>query len=109
MSTGAVVHVALVLPVTSAREAMAAIQVVMHVLRQGRVELDLVREPRQGQDAPTTGFASTTLFISADVPLEDAGPETRDAFERDLRDTIERRYARQGIQPVAYDLQLLGR
>jgi hypothetical protein len=80
----------------------------MYLLRNGRrLELDLLR--RNTPDPPSSQLPEAPEFIllvAANVRLS-PDPAARTAFERELRAVIERRYARQGIADVRYDLQLL--
>ncbi len=86
----------------------AATQVVMFLLRKGwRVELVLLRRLRgeEPEADPREGRAAI-LLVAATVELS-AAPNARSEVEQEIRAVIERRYARHGVAPVYYDLQLL--
>jgi hypothetical protein len=86
----------------------AATQVVMFLLRKGwRVELVLLQHrfgEESRRDPPSDPIL--VLLVAATVAMP-ADPNARLEFERELRAAIERRYTRQGVTPVYYDLQLL--
>jgi hypothetical protein len=109
MSLRAPQRISLILPVGSGRAILAAIQVVFHRLRAMRVELDLLREPGTADTVslPQPGAPGAILFVAALSPLAAAGRETEPQREQALRSFIERSYARQGIAPVEYDLEIL--
>lgn len=100
---------ALALPVGSVRSIIAATQIVIFLVRHvGKMELDL--SDRGSRPAPPEARpdVSTVLFAAVIVerPPEDADEAAR--LERQIRQRVERYYARHGITPVYYDLQVLG-
>jgi hypothetical protein len=109
MSLRAPHRVSLVLPVGSGRAILAAIQVVFHLLRTMRVELDLLREPGTADTAssPQPGAPGAILFVAALSQLSNVGRETQPPSDQALRSYIERSYARQGIARVEYELEIL--
>ena len=102
-------RVSLVLPVSSRRAILAATQVAFSLLRTGRVELDLLRGPpdSRGRPAPPVSGPGAILFVAATLPLDDSLPSSLPDLKQQLRTAVERAYARQGITPVEYDLQIL--
>jgi hypothetical protein len=109
MSAAASPRLSLILPIGSRGALLAASQVVLWVLRLMRVELDLLRAP----DAPgapsrsTPGLPGTILFVAANPPWTVAESTISSEFEQALRAGIERDYARRGLSPVAYVLEIL--
>jgi len=100
-------RLALALPVGSARSIIAATQVVIYLLRHlGKTELDLSDRAPQVRPAGTRSEVGITLFAAVVIarPPDD---EARARLEQQVRERIERYYARQGISPVYYDLQAL--
>lgn len=108
MRPSASLRFALALPVGSVRAIVAATQVVIFLVRDlGKTELDL---SERGAELPSAGRrprAGAILLAAVVVerPPEDALPRTD--LERQVRERIERAYARQGITPVHYDLQVV--
>lgn len=95
-------RLSLILPIHSRRAILAAVRVVFHLLRQARVELDLLRSASDVL-ARRPGSPGGVLFVSAEIGgVVDVG-----AFEQDLRERILRSYAREGISPVEYHLELV--
>ncbi len=76
------------------------------IRRIGRTELDI--EPAEG---PPYGHAQdpgrVVLLASATLRSRVRNAVSRGALERIVRARVEREYARQGIVPVEYDLQVL--
>jgi hypothetical protein len=101
-------RVALALPVGSTRRIVAATQVVVHLVEHvGKVELDLLRlAPEPGVSAGS-GERRAILFVAVAVRRAPLDANANARLERDLRARLERAYARQGIAPVEYDLQML--
>jgi hypothetical protein len=108
MSLGSHRRVSLVLPIASRRAILAAIQVVLHLLRTMRVELDLLRTPETGDapPSPQPGAPGAILFVTAVLELDAGGREALPSAQA-LRSFIERSYARQGIPDVEYELEIL--
>lgn len=101
-------RLSLILPVGSPQALLAAAQVVFFLLRYvGRTELDLVRPPPRPAETTRSIVPGGVLFAAATTSLSPDGAPARDRFERIVRGQIERQYARQGIAPVAYELELL--
>ena len=100
---------ALALPVGSPRSIVAATQVVIFLVREvGKTELDLSDRGPRLPPATTRSVVGTVLFaaVLAEWVLDDAASAH---LEAEIRQRIERYYARQGIAPVYYDLQRLAR
>jgi hypothetical protein len=101
-------RVALALPVGSTRRIVAAAQVVVYLVEHvGKTELDLFRLAPDSAAAPEPGERRAILFVAVAVRRAPLDPTASARFERDLRTRVERAYARQGITPVEYDLQML--
>jgi hypothetical protein len=101
-------RVALALPVASVRSIIAATQLAIFLVRDlGRIELDLSERGARPAPPEARPDASTILFAAVTIerPSGDAGETAR--LERQIRERVERYYARQGIVPVYYDLQVL--
>jgi hypothetical protein len=88
---------------------MAAVQVVLHLLRTMRVELDLVRDAdaEGGRVAVQPGSPGAVLFVRAVSDAPNGNPVSDPNYEATLRAHIERSYARRAIANVAYELHLL--
>lgn len=102
-------RVSLLLPIGSRRAILAATQVVFSLLREGRVEVDILRghpDP-SGRVALNAGTPGAVLFVATRVPEGRTSTDSVVAFEHAVRSTVERAYRRQGIASVAYDLQML--
>jgi len=99
----------LILPTGSGAALLAASQVVLWVLHLVRVELDLLRGPAVpgAPSRSTPGLPGTILFVAANLPWSLADTAMLLQFEQDLRARIERLYARRGLSPVAYQLEIL--
>jgi hypothetical protein len=102
-------RVSLLLPIASRRAILAATQVVFAFLREGRVELDLLRgHPDPPRAAELNVRApGAVLFIATRARDSTASPESLAALENAVRSAVERAYRRQGIESVEYDLQML--
>ena len=102
-------RVSLILPVGSSRAGIAAIRVVLYLLRTVRVELDLLRGPAAEEAAlpSQAGSPGAVLFVRAISEAPDGSPISEPDFERGLRSHIERSYRRLGIGPVEYELEIL--
>lgn len=72
-----------------------------------RVELTLLEVPAFLREPGQQGDSSASLLLGADPLLPSPDLETRRQVEIALRARVERRYARQGITPVNYDLLLV--
>ena len=102
------VRVALALPLDSRPRLLAAVQIVIHFMRTyGRIELDLLERPTSLRTPAGAGRPPGTLFLSRAVQLATDTPEARAQLESEVRAQIERRYARQGVTQVSYDLELI--
>src|SRR5687768_566452 len=96
------------LPVGSTRRLVAATQVVIFLVRVlGKTELDLLRRPLFSPGPAMPPELAGILFVATTVNLRVGDPAARDRLERLVRAWVEREYARQGIAPVEYDLQLV--
>jgi len=84
-------------------------QVVLHLLRMMRVELDLLRGPATigASPLPQPGTSGAILFVSATAELDAGDLESGSGLEQRLRAHIEHSYARQGIARVEYELQIV--
>ena len=102
-------RVSLILPVSSRRAVVAATNVVLALLRSARVELDLLRGPADAGTSPQydPGTPGAILFVATDIQLPADNPAAPSELEANLRGRIERAYARQGISPVEYELQIV--
>jgi hypothetical protein len=102
------VRIALALPLISRATMLAAMQLVIYLMRRlGRIELDLLERPPFLRAPADTRKLNATLLLSATAYLARDTEEARQELELDLRAEIERRYARGGLTSVRYDLQLL--
>ena len=102
-------RVSLLLPIGSRRAILAATQVVFSLLREGRVEVDILRgiPGPSGRTVLSVGTPGAVLFVATRAPEGRISPESLVAFENAVRSTVERSYRRQGIASVEYDLQIL--
>jgi hypothetical protein len=102
-------RVSLVLPISTVRAGAAAMQVVVYLLRDVRVELDVLRGPAVDQASGGVSAPApwTILFVSGISDASDGRPVSGPGFEARLRARIQRGYARQGISNVQYELYLL--
>jgi hypothetical protein len=101
-------RVALVLPVDSSRSTIAATRIVILLLRRAdRVELNLMRTASDELASDRILPQRPVLLVGTDVDLPEGDLQARMAFEAGLRAQIARAYARQGIEPVVYDLQMI--
>ena len=101
-------RVALALPVGSTRRIVAATQVVVYLVEHvGKTELDLLRLAPEPAGSAESGERRAILFVAVAVRRAPLDATATARLERDLRARIERAYARQGITPVEYDLQML--
>ena len=102
-------RVSLVLPVGSAPGRAAALQIVVHLLRSMRVELDLLRgaAAEEAGVAVQPGGPGAFVFVTATSDAENGRPVSDPEFEVELRVRIERGYARVGIPDVDYELEIL--
>jgi hypothetical protein len=73
----------------------------------GRTELDILQRPGVAPARDEPGDQTGTLFVATTAVLATGDLTARQQFERFIRTQVERRYARHGISPVAYDLQLI--
>jgi hypothetical protein len=99
---------ALALPVGSLRAIIAATQVVIYVVRDvGKTELDLSQRGPLPAQRIVRSRVAMVLFAAVIIerPAGDADEAAR--LERQIRERVERYYARQGISPIYYDLQAL--
>jgi len=102
------VRIALALPLDSRPRLLAAVQIVIHFIRTyGRVELDLLERPTSLRTPTGAPRPPGTLFLSRVVHLPMDTLETRAQLESLVRAHVERRYARQGVTQVSYDLELI--
>jgi hypothetical protein len=102
------IRFALALPIGSPRAIIAANQVVIYFVRDiGKTELDLThRGPRPAQRSMRSRVGMVLFAaVTAERPPDDADDAAR--LEHRTRERVERYYARQGIVPVYYDLQVL--
>src|SRR5262249_31407547 len=100
-------RLALALPVGSTRSIIAGTQAVIYLLRHlGKTQLDLSDRAPPVPPAGTRSAVRITLFAAV-VIEQSLDDETRARLEQQVRERIERYYARQGISPVYYDLQAL--
>jgi hypothetical protein len=101
-------RLALALRLGSARRIVAAMQVVLHLVRNvERIEMSLWEPTPPPAGSPRLPGPDATLFIGATLRLAPDDTETRNQFEHELREVIEQSYAAQRIPPVEYDLQIL--
>jgi len=101
-------RLALALPVGSTRSIIAATQVVIYLVRYvGKTELDLSSRAPQVRPDGTRSEVGVTLFAAVVVEQPPEDDEARVRLEGQVRERIERYYARQGITPVYYDLEAL--
>ena len=109
MSLAGSPRLSLILPIGSRGALLAASQVVLSLLRLMRVELDLLRgPPTPAAPSPSMpGLPGSVLFVAASLPWPPADTAVAREFERDLRAHVERVYARRGLSPVAYELEIL--
>jgi hypothetical protein len=102
------VRLALALPIGSPREIIAAIQIVIFLLRRvGKTELDLLDRPADPSMSRQSGGPDPVLLAAVNTGISDQDARARVRLEQVVRARIERDYTRQGIVPVTYDLQLL--
>jgi hypothetical protein len=102
------VRLAIVLPVHSSRDAVAATRVIIGLLRSyGRTELALSPVARSLPGERHRAEFRQVLFVAMDLELLPGDTMTREDVERMLRAQVERQYARHGIPSVDYDLQIL--
>ncbi len=109
MSLDGVRRVSIILPIGSSRGNVAAILVVLYLLRTMRVELDLLRGPAP-EDADVSlplGSAGAVLFVSAIAAATAGEPFDRTGFEPALRAHIERSYRRMGVPLIQYGLEIV--
>jgi hypothetical protein len=101
-------RLALALPVGSTRSIVAATQVVIYLVRYlGKTELDLSDRAPEVPPAGARSEVGIALFVAVVAERPPEADEARAGLERQVRERIERYYARQGIAPVYYDLQVL--
>jgi hypothetical protein len=109
MSAPVTPRLSLILPIGSRAALLAASQIVLSLLRQMRIELDLLRGPA-APDAPSQsvpGRPGTILFLAANLPWPTGQDPSRSEFEQELQARIKRVYARHGVSPVVYGLEIL--
>jgi hypothetical protein len=101
------VRVALALPVSSTAHVRAATQIVAFLVQVvGKTEIDLLRQSDMARPAGRPGEGDF-LLVAANRELSvDNGPSAR-PLGAIRSGWVEREYARQGIAPVGYDLQML--
>jgi hypothetical protein len=101
-------RISLILPVGSPGQVIAATRIVIFLLRAvGRTELDLLEFRTAPRAQDTAVGVGGVLFASAAVSLRPGDAAARSRLERMVRHRVVREYARQGISPVEYDLELL--
>jgi hypothetical protein len=101
-------RLALALPVDSRRGVVAATHVVLFLLRLlGRAELNLLRIPPESMVQPRQADPGAILFVATPLDAAMSQAEAHERLERIVRAEIERQYGRQGLLPIAYDLQIL--
>jgi hypothetical protein len=77
------------------------------LVRVGPSQLDLIWLSEDEEQKPSaSGERPNTLLVSV-VPRDTARVLDPERLARAVRARVEREYARQGISPVEYDLQLL--
>ena len=102
------VRLSLALPVYSRPSILAAMQVVIFMVRaMGRIEVDLLRYEPPGQTAPEAYALQGIVLAATNVPVAPNDPTGRSRLEQRVRARVERQYARHGIPNVDYDLQML--
>lgn len=103
-----VARLALALPIQSSRGIVAALGIVIFLLRTvGKTELNLLEDALTAGAPRTPGELDAIPFVAADIDISSDDPAGRAAFEQTLRARVERAYRRLGIADVDYDIQLL--
>jgi hypothetical protein len=101
-------RIALVLPADSRLHIVAATQIaVLLVSEVGRTEVDLLRLPAIPTGSHGERAVRVALFAATAVRASVNARVSRNVLERIVRAQVERQYARLGITPVEYDLQML--
>jgi hypothetical protein len=102
-------RLSLILPIKSRAGLLAASQVVLALLREMRIELDLLRglSAPPGATPHAPGRPGTVLFVAADLPATIDDASALASFERDPRASIERAYTRRGAASVEYVLEII--
>ena len=101
-------RLALALPVRSSPGMAAAARIVIFLLRTiGSAQLHLLPVPPQPTERRLPGGPGMILLVACNVEMPALDTAAKDRLERVVRAQVERQYAREGIMPVAYDLQIL--
>ena len=101
-------RIALILRADSRREILAATQIAIFFVREvGRTEAELLRLPSIPTGRGSERAVRTVLFAAATVRASVRDRVSSAVLERVVRAYVERTYARQGITPIEYDLQML--
>jgi hypothetical protein len=99
---------ALILPVDSPPEIVAATQIVIFLVRGiGRTEMDLLEESELRASGGPRATGRFALLVGVTPRARVRESLSSSALEQVIRARVEREYARQGITPVEYDLQIL--
>jgi hypothetical protein len=86
----------------------AAARIVILLLRSfGGAELQLLPVPPRPTARRVPGGPGMILLVACNVETPALDAAAKDRLERVVRAQVERQYAREGIVPVAYDLQIL--
>jgi hypothetical protein len=102
------VRLALVLPIGSIRAMVAATHVAIFLISElGRTEIDVPNRPRTPPLTQQSAPHATSLFVATSVRVSREDVDMKFRLAAAVRTRIERAYARQGISPVWYDLQVL--
>jgi len=101
-------RVALILPVNSPAEIVAATQITMFLVRGiGRTEIDLLEASTTPASIGVQAAGRFSLLVGATPRARVRENLPSPALERIVRARVEREYARLGVASVEYDLQML--
>ena len=97
-------RVSLALPLDSPQRIRAAIDIIAFLLRSMRVELELLN---RGYAAAERTSVPPIILVAGNLPVMHFDTQTAPRAERALGVRIERIYARHGVVPASFDLQIL--